>query len=81
MTKTTGKETSKPRARKSVRVETGPIEAEPTTIELDGFTPEEAARLMQARRKVASGQINEITVEHRKLLFVQWLIENDRLKS
>jgi hypothetical protein len=80
MAETKGKVTSKPKARKSVKVETGPIDAE-ATIELEGFSHEETVRLMEARRKVAAGEINEITPEHRKLLFVQWLIEHEQLRS
>jgi hypothetical protein len=80
MAETTGKQAPKAKTPKSVRVETGPIEADPV-VELEGFTPEEVARLMRVRRKIAIGEYTDVTPEHRKLLFVQWLIEHDRLMS
>ena len=81
MAETTGRQANKARVPKSVKVETGPIEAESVAVVLEGFTPDEVARLMEARRKVAAGEYSDVTEEHRKLLFVQWLIEHDLLKS
>ena len=79
MSETTGKQKKTERAKEagSVKVETGALELG----ELEGFTPEEVARLTEARHKIASGVYTDITPEHRKLLFVQWLIDNEKLKS
>ena len=62
--------------------ETVPVElTQNNTDGLDGFTPQEIVRLVKARADIARGRYSDITNEHRKLLFVQWLIEHDRLKS
>jgi hypothetical protein len=65
------------KADKTVPVETGPIEIEGP----EGFTPEETARLFKVKVAVANGRYSDITDEHRKLLFVQWLIEHGKLTS
>jgi hypothetical protein len=78
MAETKGKQA--PRAKSKVKVETGPIEAE-TVVEIEGFTSEEVSRLLQARRRIAAGEYTDVTPEHRKLLFVQWLIDHEHLKS
>ena len=65
------------RANEIVPVETGPIEIE----EPVQFSPEEVARMLEVKAQIASGHYTDVTDEHRKLLFVQWLIEHDRLKS
>ncbi len=64
-------------AKDSVKVETGPVVVE----ELEGFTPEEVARMSEIRDKIRAGQYSDLTKEYRKLLFVQWLIEHDKLRS
>ena len=48
---------------------------------LAGFTPEEAARLLGVKEKVARGLYTDLTVEHKKLLFTKWLIEHKRLEK
>lgn len=59
-----------------------PVEVAPVvTEELEGFTPQEIMRLVKVRADIARGRFSDITDEHRKLLFVQWLVEHDRLKS
>lgn len=60
-----------------VVVEKGPIEIE----EPSPFTPEEMARMIKVKAEVAGGRYTDITDEHRKLLFVEWMIDNGKLKS
>ncbi len=79
MAETTDKKKSTRRSKtaETVQVETGPVEIE--IEEVEGFTPEEVARLVRARQAVANGRYTDVTDEHRKLLFVQWLIEHNKL--
>jgi hypothetical protein len=65
------------KAAEPVPVETGPIDVEG----LDLFTSEEVARLLKVKQAVVDGRYTDITNEHRKLLFVQWLVEHGRLSS
>jgi hypothetical protein len=67
----------KDKADEKVPVESGPVEIEG----MEEFTPDEITRLLEVKQAVAAGRYTDITNEHRKLLFVQWLIEHDRLKS
>jgi len=61
---------------------TVPVEVTVSTpAELEGFTPQEIMRMVKVKGDIAHGRYTDITIEHRKLLFVQWLIEHDRLKS
>jgi hypothetical protein len=71
------KKSKERKAKDEVPVETGPIEIE----ELEGFTSEETFRLLRVKQAIAEGRYSDITDEHRKLLFVQWLIEHGRLES
>lgn len=64
-------------AKNTVKVETGPVVLE----ELEGFTPEEVAHMSEVRDKIRAGQYSDLTKEYRKLLFVQWLIDHDKLRS
>ena len=64
-------------AKDSVKVEVGPVVLE----ELEGFTPEEVAHMSEIRDKIRAGEYSDLTKEYRKLLFVQWLIEHDKLRS
>ena len=64
-------------AMEVVHVETGPVEADL----LEGFTSEECERMLKVKGDIARGRYSDLTAEYRKLLFVQWLIEHDRLKS
>ena len=73
------KSTRSSKAAEIVQVATGPVEIE--VEEVEGFTPEEVVRLVRARQAVASGRYTDVTNEHRKLLFVQWLIEHNKLNS
>lgn len=65
------------KAQETVPVEKGPIEIEGP----EGFTPEETARLFKVKAEIANGRYSDITNEHRKLLFVQWLVEHGKLTS
>jgi hypothetical protein len=54
----------------------------PVEIEgLEDFNAEETARLLKVKADIASGRYSDITEEHRKLLFVQWLVEHGKLSS
>jgi hypothetical protein len=48
---------------------------------LEGFTPEEVASLARVKQEIENGRYSDITNEHRKLLFVKWLVEHDKLGS
>jgi hypothetical protein len=73
------KSTKRSKAAESIQVEKGPIKIE--VEEVEGFTPEEVARMVNVRQAIARGRYTDITDEHKKLLFVQWLIEHDKLNS
>lgn len=73
------KSTRSQKAAKSVQIETGPVEIE--VEEVEGFTPEEVTRMVKVKQSIANGRYTDITNEHRKLLFVQWLIDHDKLNS
>ena len=64
-------------AQDAVKIEAGPVVVE----ELEGFTPGEVARMSEIRDKIRAGQYSDLTKEYRKLLFVQWLIDHDKLRS
>jgi len=48
---------------------------------LEGFTPEQVAALEKTKEAVQQGRYSDITNEHRKLLFVKWLLEHDKIAS
>ena len=84
MAETTGKEKKATRKKgESVKIESGTVELEEAggADSLEGFTPEEVARMNRVRGEIGSGKYTDITTEHKKLLFVQWLIENEKLRS
>jgi hypothetical protein len=64
-------------AKATVSVEKASINIEG----LENFTPEEIARLTRVKQMIGEARYSEITGEHRKLLFVQWMIEHGKLKS
>lgn len=75
---TSNKKRRKGKAAKDiVPVEAGPIVLE----ELEGFTPEEVAHMSDIRDKIRAGEYTDLTDEYRSLLFVQWLIDHDKLRS
>lgn len=63
------------KARAKIEVETGAIE------EVEGFSPEEVARMSKIKQRIGAGEFTDITDEYRKLLFVQWLIDHEKLRS
>jgi hypothetical protein len=77
MSELVSKKSKASKAEQTVPVETGPIEIEG----LADFTPEETARLLKVKQAVAQGRYSDITPEHRKLMFVQWLVKQGRLSS
>lgn len=78
MAETTKKKGQRTKAAQDIiPVETGAIVVE----ELDGFTPEEVARMAGMRDRIKAGEYSDLTKEYRKLLFVQWLIDHDKLRS
>ena len=48
---------------------------------LEGFSTQEVAELLRVKQAVAQGRYSDITPEYRKLLFVKWLIEHERIGS
>ena len=48
---------------------------------LEGFTPQEVASLVKTKEAVEQGRYSDLTDEHRKLLFVKWLVEHEKLTS
>ncbi len=76
MSEIVDKKSAKPPAGKSVPVEIGPVEGDLA----DEFTPEEITRLLRVKREIAEGRYTDITPEHRRLLFVEWLVEHGKLK-
>jgi hypothetical protein len=48
---------------------------------LEGFSPEEIASLARVKQDIERGRYTDITDEHRKLLFVKWLVDHDKLGS
>jgi len=48
---------------------------------LEGFTPEEIASLVRVKQEIEHGRYSDVTNEHRKLLFVKWLVEHDKIGS
>ena len=79
MAEITDRKKKSPRTGDVVHVQKGDIEVE--VEEPEGFTREEIARMTGVKRAIAEGRYTDMTLEHKKLLFVQWLIEHGRLKS
>ena len=77
MSELVSKKSKATKVEETVPVETGPIEIDG----LEGFTPEETTRLLKVKQDVAHGRYTDITPEHRKLLFAQWLVQHGRLYS
>jgi len=81
MSEMTDKKSKERKAGDPVPVETGPIDPIEESEELAGFDHQEIARLLKVKHEIAAGRYSDITNEHRKLLFVQWLIEHGKLYS
>ena len=76
MAELTNKEKERPEIEPGAKTELTPMAAL-----LEGFTPEEIAGLKRVKAAVAAGQYSDITDEFKKLLFVKWLMEHDRIGS
>jgi hypothetical protein len=68
------------KARKPAKI-VGPNLAPQLANLLEGFTPEEVASLVKTKEAVEQGRYSDLTDEHRKLLFVKWLVEHEKLTS
>ncbi|HKP52770.1 MAG TPA: hypothetical protein VJ183_08950 [Chloroflexia bacterium] len=81
MAETTDKKKSTKRSKgaESIKVETGPVKVE--IEEVEGFTPEEVARMVKVKQAISRGRYTDITDEHKKFLFVRWLYEHNKLNS
>ena len=44
-------------------------------LDLEGFTPEELARMLSARNRHLHGDLNEWTDDYKRLRFARWLYE------
>ncbi len=80
MAETTNKKKNSPPAKE------GPKAAKPDVAPqlpnlLEGFTHEEVASLVRAKEAIEMGRYSDITNEHRKLLFIKWLVEHEKLGS
>jgi hypothetical protein len=56
-------------------------EAVPVPTIPEGFTAGEVARMEKVREGIRRGEYTDLTGEYKKLLFVQWLIDHDRIRS
>ncbi len=79
MAETADKKTKKEiqKSTEAVQIETGAIEAD----EANTFTTEEIARMLKVKSEIKEGRYSDVTDEHKKLLFVQWMIDNGKLNS
>ena len=79
MAETADKKTKKEiqKVKDAVQIETGTIEAD----EVNTFTPEEIARMLKVKSEIKEGRYTDVTDEHKKLLFVQWMIDHGKLNS
>jgi hypothetical protein len=76
MAELTNKEKERPEIEPGTQIELTPV-----ADLLAGFTPDEIAGLKRVKAAVAAGQYSDITEEYKKLLFVKWLMEHDRIGS
>jgi hypothetical protein len=76
MAELTNKEKERPNTEPGAQTELTPLAAL-----LEGFSPEEIAGLKRVKAAVAAGKYSDITEEYKKLLFVKWLMEHDRIGS
>ena len=74
------KSTKVHKARKPANIEHPGVASQLTNL-LEGFTPEEVAALVKTKEAVEQGHYSDLTNEHRKLLFVKWLVEHEKLTS
>src|SRR5438105_1788900 len=63
-----------------------PIEAVPEPVGdsdslLEDFTSVQIAALARVKQAVARGEYSDLTPEFKKLLFVKWLVEHDKIGS
>lgn len=83
MAETTKNKTGKYKAQSNKTVETvtnvEPIHTADTL--LDDFTPAQLASLARVKHEVATGKYSDITPEFRKLLFVKWLLDHEKIGS
>jgi hypothetical protein len=88
MAETTKKNEGKPHVERPKAAKEG-VNVEPAaqSVEkslggmLEGFTPAEIASLLRVRQAIAQGRYSDITPEFKKLLFVKWLVEHERIGS
>lgn len=79
MAETADKKTKKEiqKVKDAVQIETGAIEAD----DVNTFTTEEIARMLKVKSEIKEGRYTDVTDEHKKLLFVQWMIDHGKLNS
>jgi len=46
-----------------------------STLDLEGFTPQELARMLASRNRYLRGDMNEWTDDYKRLRFARWLYE------
>jgi hypothetical protein len=60
-------------------VETAPEVPSNTAAELVNFTEVEIAALTRTRKAIARGEYSDLTPEFKKLRFIKWLVENEKI--
>ena len=79
MAETTKNKKYKPEPAKSAGAEPVAVPLNDGDTLLDDFTPTQIAALARVKKAVARGEYSDLTPEFKKLLFVKWLIEHDRI--
>ncbi|HST05589.1 MAG TPA: hypothetical protein VLQ48_12755 [Chloroflexia bacterium] len=60
-------------------VETAPADPSNATAELVDFTEAEIVALTHAKEAIARGEYSDLTPEFKKLRFIKWLVENEKI--
>lgn len=70
-------------AAESITESVGAAEPEAVAVPTipEGLTADEVARMERVRERIRRGEYTDLTGEYKKLLFVQWLIDHDRIRS
>ena len=60
-------------------VETAPEVVSNTDADVMAFTEDEIANLLRTKDAIARGEYSDLTPEFKKLRFIKWLIENEKI--
>lgn len=78
MAETTKKKKDSPEAKEGPKLAKADVAPQLPNL-LEGFTQEEVASLVRAKEAVEKGRYTDITNEHKKLLFIKWLVDHEKL--